>query len=114
MTKATRDAIAAVRAWCDAKGIKLTSRPSHVFPRAYVVKVSHWTNVSGRRVPCLKIACPIIDAEPHMQRHDNHRPFTRVDGPDVDKSLKAGDWCVCAYICEVGNQRNVAVPLSLV
>lgn len=111
MTKATKDAIEAVRVWCQKRGLVLIARPNHVFPRAYIVKKGHWKNIGGGDVPSLRIATPGIDAEPQMKKYGVHHPYTRVDGRDVDNSLKAGDWCICAYICERGHQRNVAVPL---
>ena len=110
MTTAKREAIAAVQAWCHARGIKLLCRPNHVYPRAYVVEKGYWENCGTRKVPLLRIATPFQDAEPHMQKLGVHQPFVRVDGRDVDASLNEGDWCISAYICEEGNQRNVAVP----
>lgn len=101
MTKAQSEARAAVMQWCRARQMKLVSRIRHVHPRAYVI---------GRASPnCLVVAVPWMDAEPQMQA------FTRDNGlttfSDFDSSLKAGSWCITAYVRTATSGMRIAIAI---
>lgn len=100
-TKQHREARAAVKAWCKKRKIKLVGDVRHVHPRCYVI---------GRAAPlCLIVAECWADSEPHMRKFDNDNPLSTVH--TFDESLKAGDWCVCAYISTAGAGQRVAIAL---
>ena len=101
MTKAQRDALATVRVWCRHRKIALTSTPRHLHPRAFVV---------GYAAPgCLIVARPWLDSEPQVRKFDKASPLTTIR--HFDNSLKAGDWCITAYVTREGCQETIAVPL---
>lgn len=95
-----RRATAAVRAWCDRKGIK-PAAISHVYPRAYVI---------GRAAPqCLVVAAPWPDASPHLQEFARANPLNTVH--TFDASLDAGAWCTLAYVSTPTRGEFVAMPV---
>jgi hypothetical protein len=102
MTKLQRECANAVTAWCEGQGRnwRLTSRPRHVHPRAYVV---------GYAAPlAIVVAQPWMDSEPQVRDYTRRNPLTIVR--NFDRSLKAGDWCITAYVCRDGSQETVAIP----
>lgn len=102
MTKLKREASAAVKAWAESKGLKLISKPRHVYPRAFVV---------GYAAPlCLIVSVPWQDAEPQCRDFDRRNPLKTIH--TFDASLKAGDWCAVAYVCASGRQECIAVPFG--
>lgn len=101
-TKLHRDSVAAVKAWCSKEGLKLTKPPRHVHPRTYVI---------GQAAPlCLIVAPCWADSEKHMQQWDKENTLATVR--TFDPSLKAGDWCITAYVCRDGCQETVAIPIG--
>jgi hypothetical protein len=99
VTKAQREARKAVKAWCAKRKMRLLSAPRHVYPVAYVVSVDEFS--------CI-VSQPWIDAEPQVREH--MRKFPRTIIQTFDQSLRAGDWCITAYVCELGNQHVIAIP----
>ena len=99
MTTAHREALRLVKAWCQKQKIVLASNPRHIQPRAYVV---------GYAAPqCLIVAEPWMDAEPHMRDFTRANPLQTVRR--FDKALKAGDWCITAYVTTISSGEVVAV-----
>ncbi len=101
MTAMERRAAAAIIAWCEKHKRKVIGRPRHLHPRAYVVGYSGYG--------CLIVAFPWIDSEPQCQQNDKANGLVSVHY--FDQSLKAGDWCTCAYVCWNGIQETVAIPV---
>ena len=96
-----RAVAAAIQAWCEKRGKKLTRRPCHIFPQAYVV---------GYAAPgCLVVAVPWMDAEPQVQDFDRANPLKIIRR--FDGQLRAGNWCSVAYVCCEGCQELVAIPV---
>lgn len=101
MTALHRLSSAAVVAWCRRQGMKLLCAPRHVHPRTYII---------GSVAPgCIIVAAPWFDSEPHLRDWDRDSPLATVR--KFDASLKAGDWCITAYVCRSGSQEHVAVPI---
>lgn len=101
-TKQQREATAAVKAWCKKNQIKLFGEVRHVYPRSYVV---------GRTAPlCLVVAECWADSEPQVMEFNRHHPLATIY--NFDPSLKAGDWCITAYITTSGTGERVAVPIG--
>lgn len=102
-TKLQREASAAVEVWCKKNRLKLIAKPRHIHPRAYVI---------GHAAPrCLIVAYCWADSEPHLRDFDRDNPLKTIH--TFDSKLKAGDWCITAYVCTDGRQENVAIPLEL-
>ena len=102
MTKQQREAVAAVKAWCKKNKLKLLSPPRHVHPRAYVV---------GHAAPmCLIVAECWADSESQLRQWNRKHPLRTVN--EFDSSLKAGDWCITAYITTAGHSQPIAIPLK--
>lgn len=101
-TKMRRDATAAVLAWCKKKKIKLIAKPRHVHPRAYVV--------GSAAESCLVVAECWADSEPQLKGMNKTHPLRLIN--TFDTALKAGDWCITAYICYAGCQEPIAIPLT--
>lgn len=94
--------VRAIRKWCAERDMKLTTKPRHVHPRAYVL---------GYAAPqCLVIASPWMDSEPHLREFDKRNPLTTVNC--FDPSLRAGDWCMTAYVRREGVGEQVAIPIE--
>lgn len=74
----------------------------HIYPRCYVL-----SRAAGS---CLLVAMPPVDAEPHIQEIKENM---KSDGGHIvnffDDSLKAGDWCSCAYVSTLSQGQSVAV-----
>ena len=101
-TKLHKEAVAAVEAWCKKRKWKLISKPRHVHPQAYVV---------GYAAPkCLIVSQCWADSEPQMKEWDKKYPLETVH--EFDEALRAGDWCVVAYVCTNSFQQQVAIPLA--
>lgn len=101
-SKRFREAEQMIAAWCAEHGKKLVGRLHHVQPRAYVV------GLAGSR--CLIVAEPWVDAEPHMQKHEREHPLRTVHV--FDPTLKAGDWCMTAYVSTESSGEPVAVSFD--
>jgi hypothetical protein len=100
-TKQYLEAVKAVEAWCKKRKINLIRKPRHVHPRAHVV---------GHTAPgCLIISKCWVDSEPHTQEWDKKYPCASVNL--FDDSLKAGDWCITAYISTFSYGQTVAIPI---
>ena len=100
-TKQQREATAAVKTWCKKNRIKLFG-VRHVYPRSYVV---------GRTAPlCLVVAVCWADSEPQAMEFARRHPLATIH--TFDPSLKAGDWCITAYITTSGRGEPVAVPIG--
>jgi hypothetical protein len=102
-TKRHKEAIAAIEAWCKKrKNMKLTQKPRHVHPRAYVIGHA----ASG----CLIVLKCWTDSEPHLREHTKLYPLSTIN--EFDDSLKAGDWCIVGY-CSIEHRGGwpVAVPI---
>jgi hypothetical protein len=100
--KQHREASAAVKAWCEDQGLELIAAPRHVHPRSYVV---------GHAAPlCLVVAQCWADSEPQTREFDKENPLRTIH--TFDDGLRAGDWCVTAYVVHGGIGEPVAVPLA--
>jgi len=98
-TKAKKDASKLVVDWCKKQKIKLTQAPMHVYPRTYVL---------GYAAPkALIVAQCWIDSEPQVRDFQKENPLEMIY--KFDPSLKAGDWCVTAYIVTGSASEKVAV-----
>jgi hypothetical protein len=86
-TKRHKEAVAAIQAWCKTRKLKLTQKPRHVHPRAYVVGYA-----SSK---CLIVSRCWTDSEPHLRQHDKMYPLSVIN--EFDETLKAGDWCITGY-----------------
>jgi len=96
-----KKARAAVTAWCAKKKIALRSPPRHVHPACYVV---------GLAAPgCLVVAAPWMDSEPQCVDFDRQSPLKTIHL--FDASLKAGDWCITAYVQTMGTGEPCAVKI---
>jgi hypothetical protein len=101
-TKLHKEAVAAVEAWCKKRKWKLISKPRHVHPQSYVV---------GYAAPkCLVVSKCWADSEPHMKDWNKEYPLETIN--EFDNSLRAGDWCVVAYVCTQAFQQSVAIPIT--
>jgi hypothetical protein len=101
-TKQQREAVAAVKAWCKKNKVKLVGGVRHVYPRSYVV---------GHAAPlCLIVAECWADSEPQVFEFNRKHPLATIYR--FDPSLKAGDWCITAYITTAGTGERVAVPIK--
>lgn len=101
-TKLYKESAAAVRAWCKKQKIALTSAPRHIHARSYVV---------GYAAPsCLIVAECWADSEPQMKQMNKENPLRSIR--KFDPSLKAGDWCITAYITYPGVGEPIAIPLG--
>jgi len=101
-TKLHRASAKAVQNWCTAQGLKLISKPRHVKPRSYVI--GH----AAER--CLVVAECWADAEPQLKERTRAHPLNTVHV--FDTSLKAGDWCITAYVNTKDFGQTVAVPIG--
>ena len=104
MSKSTLDkkqAVEAVKLWSKSKGIKLTSEPTHIYPRAYVI--------AKIRNSELIVAAPWMDAEPQCVTDAKANPVIKTG--DFDEGLKPGDWCILAYITYQNIGTIVAIPV---
>lgn len=91
----------AVKAWCWKRKTKISGKPRHIHPRAYVV---------GYISPCcLVVATPWVDSEPQCQERDKTSSLTLVRM--FDDTLRPGDWCSTAYVVHSGGQETVAIPV---
>lgn len=102
-TKQYREAVAAIEAWCKKrKNLRLTQKPRHVHPRAYVVGYA--------ASKCLIVARCWADSEPHLKQWDKQYPLQTIN--EFDESLKPGDWCITGYgSFEHRGGWSVAVPI---
>jgi hypothetical protein len=100
-TKLQADSIKAVESWCKQQGLELEKKPRHVHPRAYVVGYAAQC--------CLVVSTCWAESEPQVREKDRKYPLTLVR--TFDHSLKAGDWCITAYVSYPGVGEPVAVPL---
>lgn len=104
-TKRQREARAAMLAWwkkhperrlrADAVSVR------HIRPTSYVI---------GHAAPhCLIVVTPWMEAEPHMRDWDRQHPLQTIT--TFDQALKAGDWCIVAYVATKHGGENVAIPV---
>lgn len=101
VTKLEQHARAAIRAWCAKQKVGLREI-SAVYPRTYVV---------GHAAPrCLIVSQCWADGKEHMREFLRENPLKNVHL--FDESLKAGDWCISAYICHPGVGETIAIPLE--
>ena len=105
MTNLERLTIKSILTWCKGEGIKVTSRPHHLHPRAYIL--------ARPASACLWVVTPPMDAEYQVQNL-NRKLSAHIDGAMTvhlfDGSLRAGQWCSVAYVCMGGRQEHVAIP----
>jgi hypothetical protein len=101
-TKLQRESALAVEAWCKKQKLNLVSKPRHIQPRAYVV--GHAASA------CLIVARCWTDSEPQTKDFNKQYPLQIVHR--FDDSLKAGDWCITAYISTIGSGETVAIPIK--
>jgi len=103
-TKRHRQAVAAIQAWCKKrKNLKLTQKPRHIHPRAYVLGYA-----SSK---CLIVSTCWTDSEPHLREHTKQYPLSVIN--EFDESLKAGDWCIVGYgVFESRGSWSVAIPIT--
>ena len=100
MTKIEFRARQLIGQWCAKQKIKLLCKPNHLHTRATVI---------GYAAPLsLVVSKPWIDAEPQVQKFDKDYPLDVIR--TFDKSLKAGDTCITAYVCTEGRQETIAIP----
>ena len=101
-TKQQREASIAVQEWCKKQKIQLNSKLRHIHPRSYVV--GHAASA------CLIVARCWADSEPHTKAWNKQYPLQIVH--KFDKSLKAGDWCITAYVSTTGSGEPIAIPIK--
>ncbi len=102
-TKLYKEAVAAVEAWCKKKNWKLINKPRHVHPQAYVV--GHAAS------SCLIVSKCWADSEPQTREWNKKYPLELVR--EFDDSLRAGDWCIVAYVSTVSFGQPVAIPIKV-
>lgn len=101
-TKLKKESVLAVQDWCKKQKINLEQKPAHVHPRSYVV---------GLAAPnCLVVARCWADSEPHIKEWDKEYPLQIIY--NFDKSLKAGDWCITAYVSTKTIGEPIAIPIK--
>lgn len=91
--------VKAIKKWCRAQKLKLTTEPCHIHPRAYVIGYS-----APQR---LIVAVPWTDSEPQCRNLDRENPLATIH--TFDETLKPGDWCSTAYVCHGGVYQTVAI-----
>jgi hypothetical protein len=101
-TNLHKEAVLAVQAWCKKHKYILIKKPRHVHPQSFVVGYAS----SG----CLIISKCWQDSEPQTKEWDEKYPLGIVNL--FDDSLKAGDWCISAYVSTAGFGQQVAIPLT--
>jgi len=101
-TKLEKESALAVQHWCKKQKIKLTSKPRHIHPRTYVVGYAASS--------CLVVARCWADSEPQTKEWNKKYPLDIIR--KFDHSLKAGDWCITAYVSTVGCGESIAIPLK--
>ncbi len=101
-TKLEKESVLAVEDWCKKQKIKLECKPNHVHPRSYVI---------GLAAPKgLIVARCWADSEPHLKEWDEKYPLQVIH--NFDKSLKAGDWCITAYVITKTSGESIAIPIK--
>ena len=70
------------------------------------------SRVVGYAAPmCLVVETPWLEAEPHMREQTREYPLEIVR--EFDPSLRAGDWCIVAYVSYGGTSgQHVAIAHS--
>ena len=101
-TKLEKQSVLAVQEWCKKEKIKLISKPRHIHPRTYVVGYAASS--------CLIVARCWADSESQTKEWDKKYPLDVIR--KFDHSLKAGDWCITAYVSTVGYGETIAIPLK--
>ena len=101
-TKLEKESVLAIQDWCKKQKMKLISKPRHVHPRAYVV--GHAAS------SCLIVARCWAYSEPQKKEWDKKYPLQVVR--KFDDSLKAGDWCITAYVSTTGSGEPVAISIK--
>ncbi len=101
-TKLEKESLLAVQDWCKKQKMELVAKPRHVHPRSYVV---------GLAAPlCLIVTRCWADSEPQAKAWNKNYPLQIVH--NFDKSLKAGDWCITAYVSTQTSGEPVAIPIK--
>lgn len=102
LTNQQRKAKSVVAQWVQAnqRGVQVIGI-RHIYPRALVV---------GHLGPrALVVARPWQDSEPQCREWDRQYPLDVIHD-NFDKSLKAGDWCIVAYVSTDTSGLHYAVP----
>jgi hypothetical protein len=101
-TKLKKESLLAVQDWCKKQKMELVTKPRHVHPRSYIV---------GLAAPrCLIVARCWADSEHQTQKWNKDYPLQIIH--TFDKSLKAGDWCITAYISTATIGEPIAIPIK--
>jgi hypothetical protein len=101
-TKLEKESALAIQDWCKKQKIELVTKPRHVHPRSYVV---------GLAAPlCLIVARCWTDSEQQTQKWNKDYPLQIIH--NFDKSLKAGDWCITAYVSTTTSGEPIAIPIK--
>ena len=101
-TKLEKQSVIAIQEWCKKQKINLLTKQRHVHARAYVVGYASSA--------CLIVARCWVDSEPQTKEWDKKYPLQIIH--KFDSSLKAGDWCITAYINTIGSGESVAIPIK--
>lgn len=101
-TKLEKESMLAVQQWCKKEKMKLISKPRHIHSRVYVVGYAASS--------CLIVARCWADSEPQTKEWNKKYPLDIIR--KFDHSLKAGDWCITAYVSTLGCGESIAIPLK--
>jgi hypothetical protein len=101
-TKLEKESTLAIQEWCKKQKMKLTSKPRHIHPRAYVVGYAASS--------CLIVAICWADSEPQTKVWNKKYPLEIIR--NFDHSLKAGDWCITAYVSTFHCGESIAIPIK--
>jgi len=101
-TKLEKESVLAVQEWCKKQKMKLTSKPRHIHPRSYVVGYAASS--------CLIVARCWADSEPQTKVWNKKYPLEIIR--NFDHSLKAGDWCITAYVSTFHCGESIAIPIK--
>jgi hypothetical protein len=101
-TKLEKESLLAVQDWCKKQKMNLVTKPRHLHPRSYVI---------GFAAPlCLIVARCWADSEQQTQKWNNDYPLQIIH--NFDDSLKAGDWCITAYVSTATSGEPIAIPIK--
>ena len=101
-TKLEKESLLAIQQWCKKQKMELIKKPRHLHSRSYVV---------GYAAPyCLIVSNCWADSEPQTKDWNKKYPLEIIRR--FDESLKAGDWCITAYVSTIHSSEFVAIPIK--
>lgn len=93
----------AIREWY----AKYSGSQSKIKSVGHIHPVCHVAGQTAER--CLIVSMPWVDAEPQLMARENIFPLNNIH--TFDSSLKAGDWCTCAYVLTASVGELVAIKV---